>query len=147
RPERENPRIVDQNIDMAVAELDRSLGHGARARRVAKLRRDKIGFASCGTDVRNRLLAAFCIAAYDDDMDANLGQFIGCRPANTVRSSCNKCCQRIGSHWQFPLLSCCFTSIIPLQRALGDENVAATVPGVAAGDACWVEAVGTGRRP
>src|SRR5262252_952057 len=70
----------------------------ARARRVAKLRRDKIGFASCGADVRNRLLAAFCIAAYDDDMDAKLGQFIGCRPANTARSSCNKCCQRIGSH-------------------------------------------------
>src|SRR2546428_14056767 len=64
--------------------------------------------ASCGADVRNRLLAACRIAADDDDMDAKLSQFMGCLPANTARSSCNECCQRIGSHWPFPLISCCF---------------------------------------
>src|SRR5438552_1180752 len=36
-------------------------------------------------------------------MDAKLGQFIGCRPANTARSSCNKRYRRISSHLQFPL--------------------------------------------
>src|SRR5439155_22761930 len=107
-PERKDPRIVDQNIDLAVSEFDRSSRHFARARRVSKVRRYKMRFASCCADVRNRLLAAFRIAAYDDDMDAKLSQFIGCRPANTARSSCNECCQRIGSHLQFPLISCCF---------------------------------------
>jgi len=42
------------------------------------------------------------IAAYDQDMDAKLGQLIGCRPANTARSSCNKGTRRIGNHLQFP---------------------------------------------
>jgi hypothetical protein len=36
-------------------------------------------------------------------MDAKLRQFIGCRPANTARSSSNKCCQRIGSHLKSPI--------------------------------------------
>jgi hypothetical protein len=43
------------------------------------------------------------MAAYDYDMDAKLRQFIGCRPANTARSSSNKCCQRIGSHLESPI--------------------------------------------
>src|SRR5947207_985011 len=43
------------------------------------------------------------MAAYDYDMDAKLRQFIGCRPANTARSSCNKYCQRIGSHLESPI--------------------------------------------
>src|SRR5205807_7252793 len=102
RPEREDPRIVDQNIDMVVSERDRSSRHFARSRRVSKVRRNKIRFASCCADFGNRLLAALYITAYDQDMDAKLGQFIGCRPANTARSSCNKCCQRISSHLQFP---------------------------------------------
>ena len=93
RPERVDPRIVDQNIDMTVADLDRSSGHFARAWRVAKVRRNKIRFASSGADVCNRLLAALRIAADDDDVDAKLGQFRGCRPANPARSSCNKCCR------------------------------------------------------
>jgi len=76
RPEREDPRIVDQNIDMAVPELDGSSGHFPRARRVSKIRRNKIRFASCRTDFRNRLLAAFRIAAYDYDMDAKLASLL-----------------------------------------------------------------------
>ena len=72
RPEREDPRIVDQNIDMAVSELDRSSRHFARARRVPKVRRNKIRFASCCADFRNRLLPALRIAAYDYDVDAKL---------------------------------------------------------------------------
>jgi len=49
---------------MAASELDGSSGHFARARRVLKVRRNKIRFASCGADFCNRLLAAFSIAAY-----------------------------------------------------------------------------------
>src|SRR5207244_6619866 len=101
RAERVDPRIVDQNIDTAVTELDRSSGHFARAGRVSKVRRNKIRFASCCADFRNRLPPALGIAAYDNDMDSKLGQFGGCRPANPARSSCNQCCRRIGSHLPF----------------------------------------------
>src|SRR5205807_2206520 len=80
RPEREDPRIVDQNIDMVVSERDRSSSHLARARRVSKVRRNKIGFASCCTDFRNRFLAALRIAADDDRDDWPLAGFTGqCR--------------------------------------------------------------------
>jgi len=63
RPEREDPRIVDQNIDMAVSELDRPAGCCARTRGVSKIRRHKIGVAARCTDLRNRLLAACRTAA------------------------------------------------------------------------------------
>jgi hypothetical protein len=101
RPERVDPRIVDQNIDMAVTELDRSSRHFAHAGRVSKVRRNEIRFASRCADFRNRLLPALRIATYDYDTDAKLGQFSGCRPANPARSSCNQCCRRIGSHLPF----------------------------------------------
>ena len=68
---------------MAVSELDRSSGHFARARRVAKVRRNKVRLASCCADVRNCLLAALRIAAYDYDMDTKLGQLIGYRPSQS----------------------------------------------------------------
>jgi hypothetical protein len=78
---------------MAISEFDCSSRHFARARRVSKVRRNKIRFASCCADFGNRFLAALDIAADDQDMDAELGQFIRCGPANTARSSCNKCCR------------------------------------------------------
>src|SRR2546423_10624476 len=87
--ERVDPGIVDQNIDLAVAELDGSSRHVARARCVAQVSRKKIRCASCGTDVRHRLLPALHIAADDDDMDAKLGQFRGDRPANPAGSTGN----------------------------------------------------------
>ena len=65
RPERKDSGIVDQNIDIAISEFDRSSRHFARARRISQVRRNKIRFASCCTDFRNRLLAALGIAAYD----------------------------------------------------------------------------------
>jgi len=41
--------------------------------------------------LRNCFLPALGIPADDDDMDAKLSQFVGCRPANSACSSCNKC--------------------------------------------------------
>jgi hypothetical protein len=87
RPERIDPRIIHQNIHMAVSEFDRSFGHFAHARCVPKVRGNEIRFASCSTDLRNCLLSSGRIATYDDDMDAKLSQFIGCRPANPACSS------------------------------------------------------------
>ena len=72
RSEREHARVVDQNIDMAVAKFDRPSRHFAGARRVSKVRRKEIGFPSCGPDFGNRLLAALHIATYDHDVDAKL---------------------------------------------------------------------------
>lgn len=68
---------------MAVPELDGSSGHFPRARRISKIRRNKIRFASCRTDFRNRLLASLHMAAYHYDMDAKLGEFIGCRQSRS----------------------------------------------------------------
>src|SRR2546427_10446974 len=90
RAEREHPRVVDQNIDMAVAEIDRPSRHFAGARRVSKVRRNKIRLPSCGANLSDRLLAALDIAAYDQDMDAKLGEFIGGRPPARPRSA--RCC-------------------------------------------------------
>src|SRR5438094_3114012 len=97
RSEREHPRVVDQNVDTAVSEFDRSSRHFARSRRVSKVRRNKIRLASCCADFGNRLLATFDVASYDQDMDAKLRQLIDCRPSNTARPSRYECC-RCGRH-------------------------------------------------
>src|SRR5216110_88240 len=86
---------------MTVSELDSSSGHFARARRVLKVRRDKIRFASSGADFRNRLLAAFSIAAYDYEVDAKGGELIGYRPADTACATCDQCCGWICTHLRF----------------------------------------------
>src|SRR6266571_9487657 len=86
---------------MAASELDGSFGHFARARRVLKIRRNKIRFASRGADFRNRLLAAFSIAAYDYDVDAKRGELIGYRPADTACATCDQCCGWICTHLRF----------------------------------------------
>src|SRR2546423_15198617 len=88
--ERVDPGIVDQDIDLAVAELDCSSRHVARARRVAQVRRKKIRFASCGTDVCNRLLPALRIAADDDDMHAHLPGFCAMKGGIHWGSKCGK---------------------------------------------------------
>src|SRR6266478_3705039 len=99
---------------MTVSELDGSSGHFARARRVPKVRRNKIPFASCASDFRNRLLAAFSIAAYDYDVDAKRGELIGYRPADTACATCDQCCGWICAHLRF-LGS--FSSTHPTTRA------------------------------
>src|SRR6266480_4632314 len=86
---------------MTVSELDGSSGHFARARRVPKVRRNKIPFASCGADFCNRLLAAFSIATYDYDVDAKRGELIGYRPADTACATCDQCCGWICTHLRF----------------------------------------------
>src|SRR5689334_15255905 len=91
-PEGEDPCVVDQNIDMAISDLDRLLRHGARARSVAKVRRNKIPSPSRGADFLDRLFAALRIAANDQNVDAELCQLIGHGPANAAGSPRNKCC-------------------------------------------------------
>src|SRR6266567_3214563 len=86
---------------MTVSELDSSSGHFARARRVPKVGRNKIRFASCGVDFRNLFLAAFSIAAYDNDVDAKRGELIGYRPADTACATCDQCCGWICTHLRF----------------------------------------------
>ena len=99
RAERKDSRTVDQNIDMALSEFEGSFRHLARRRGVSKVRRYEIRLGSSCADFPNCPLAAFRIAAYDYDMNADLGEFIGGRPPNTARSTSNKCCRRIGSHF------------------------------------------------
>src|SRR5882724_1289775 len=98
-PKREDSRTVDQNVDVPVSEFHCSSRDFPRTRRVLKVKRYKICFASCCADLRNRVFAAFVIATDDYDMHAKLSQFIGCRTANTACSSCDKCCRRIISHF------------------------------------------------
>src|SRR5438128_839273 len=86
---------------MVASELDRSSGHLARARRILKVRRNKIRFASCGADFCNRLLAAFSIPAYDYDVDSKRGELIGYRPADTACATCDQCCGWICTHLRF----------------------------------------------
>src|SRR5438128_382407 len=114
RPEWIDPGIVDENINMTISELDGSSGQFVRARCVLKVRRNKIRFASRGADFRNRLLAAFSIAAYDYDVDAKRGELIRCRPADTACATCDQCCGWICTHLRF-LGS--FSSTYPKTRA------------------------------
>src|SRR5438045_512172 len=99
---------------MAASELDGSSGHFARARRVLKVRRNKISFASRGADFRNRLLAAFSIAAYDYAVNAKGGELIGCRAADTACATCDQCCGWVCAHLRFPGS---FSSTHPKTRA------------------------------
>src|SRR5882762_2973850 len=98
-PKREDSRIVDQNVDVPVSEFHCSSRDFPRARRVPKVKRYKVCFASCCADFGNRLFATIGIATDDYDMDAKLSQFIGCRTANTACPPRNKCCRRIISHF------------------------------------------------
>jgi len=74
---RVNPRIVDQDIDVALAKLDRAPRDLARARGITKIGRNKIRMPARRAYFGNRLFAAFRIPAYDQYMDAQLGQFVG----------------------------------------------------------------------
>ena len=87
-----NPGVVDQDIDMAISELDRFFGDFPRARGISQIRRNKIRFASCSSNLRNCSLPALGIPADDDNMVAELGQFVGRSPADSARPSGNKCC-------------------------------------------------------
>ena len=87
-----NPGVVDQDIDMAISELDRLSGDFTRARGISQVRRNEIGFSSRRPNLRNCFFPAFGVTTDNDDMDAKLSQFIGCGTANPAGSSCNKCC-------------------------------------------------------
>src|SRR6266436_1045029 len=98
-PKREDSRTVDQNVDVPVYEFHCSSRDFPRARRILKVKRYKVCFASCCADFRYGLFASIGIATDDYDMNAKLSQFIGHRPADTTCSSCNQCCRRISSHF------------------------------------------------
>src|SRR5262249_60206183 len=87
RPKRINSGIVDQDIDMAVAKLNRFSRNLTDTGCIQQVRRDKIRLPSRRTYCRNRLLPVFRIAAYDQDMDAQLGKFVGGRPTNAARTA------------------------------------------------------------
>jgi|SRR5579864_3638942 len=74
---------MDQNIDMVVSEFDRFLRHGASTRGVSKVGRNEIHLASRGADFFSRSLAAFRIAANDQNMNAKPGELICHSPADT----------------------------------------------------------------
>ena len=83
--EKEYKKLLEQD-DAAQEEVDKWV-------------RDEAAFREQGAGLPGATLR---IAAGDYDMNAKLRQFIGCRSANPAGSACNKCCQRIGSHLQFP---------------------------------------------
>ena len=75
-PEQINSRVVDQNIHVAISELDRSLRYLACAVCVSKIRQNKIRFASRGPDFVDCLLTALRIAPYNQYVDAELRQLM-----------------------------------------------------------------------
>src|SRR5579863_337340 len=101
-PERIDPRIVDQNIDVAISEFDRPFRHVACASCVSKVRRNKICVASCPANFVDRVLPALGIPAHDQDMDPNLRQFLGRRTTDSTRSSSDKGGSSVTFHPQLP---------------------------------------------
>jgi len=89
-PERIDPSIVDQNIDVGISEFDRPFRHVACAGCISKVRRNKICLASCPANFVDRVLPALGIPAHDQDMDAKVRQFLGRRTTDSARSSSDK---------------------------------------------------------
>ena len=83
-PKREDSRTVDQNVDVPVSEFHCSSCDFTGARRVLKVKRYKVGVASCCADFRDRLFARLDIAACYNDVDASLREFLGCSPPNPL---------------------------------------------------------------
>ena len=80
RPERIDPRVIDQNIDMTISEFDRSFRYIACARCVSKVSGYEIVLASCCADFGNRFLAALRVATHDQNLRAKLSQLVSqCR--------------------------------------------------------------------
>jgi hypothetical protein len=82
---RENPGVVDQNIDVTISDFDRFLGHSTCARCISEIRGNKIRRAACRTNFVDRLLPALRASPYDQDMDPKLGQFISRGATDSTR--------------------------------------------------------------
>jgi hypothetical protein len=66
-----DPRIIYQNIHMAIAEFERSLRDGACAR-VVKIRGNEIRPSSRSADIFDRFVSALGIASYNQNVEAQL---------------------------------------------------------------------------
>ena len=75
---------------MVISELDRLSGDFTRARGISQVRRYEIGFSSRRPNLRNCFFPAFGVATDNDDMDAELSQFVGRRPSYPACSSGNE---------------------------------------------------------
>jgi len=95
------PALLNQNVDVAISEFERSFRNFACAGGISEIGRNEVCFASCGPNFIDCLLPAFRIATHDHNMDAKLRQFIGCGATDSARSSANKRCRGFGRHVQF----------------------------------------------
>jgi len=102
-PKRINPCIVNQNIDVAVSELDGFLGHFPCTGCIPKIRGNEIRFTACCTNFLNCLSPALRTAPDNYRMDAKLSQFVGCRAADSACSSGDKSGRNTACHVQIPL--------------------------------------------
>jgi hypothetical protein len=91
RHERVDARIVDEDINLAVSKFDRSSRNFTGTRGVPKVRRDKVRLSTGCSYFGDRLFAAFHIPAYDQHVNAQLGQFVSDSSTNTTRRSGNEC--------------------------------------------------------
>jgi len=90
-PERIDAGVVDQDIDAAVAKLDRFFRNLTGTRSIVKIGGDEVGLPARRSYLRDRLLAAFHISTYDQYVDAQLRQLVGGGPANSAGPACNQC--------------------------------------------------------
>ena len=104
RPERKHAGVIDQDVDMAVSQLDGLLRDRSGAHSIAKVGRDEIGFPARRPYFGNRPFTAFLIAAHDHDMNARLRQFVGCRAADSARCSGEPSSRRARSSRSFPII-------------------------------------------
>src|SRR6478752_1263234 len=96
RTEWKHAGVINQHVDMVVCQFDGLFRDRARARGIAQVGRDEIGFAARRPYFGDRAFAAFLVAAHHDDTNAGLRQFVGCRAADTARRSGDKGCRGHG---------------------------------------------------
>src|SRR5580698_8360400 len=102
-PERIDPRIVDQNIDVAASEFDRFFCHLACTGCVTKIRGNKVRFASCSPNFIQRAVPAFRAAPYNQNMNTKQSELLGCGATDSARSPGDEC-RRTDCHVQIPRL-------------------------------------------
>jgi hypothetical protein len=72
--EREDAGVVDQDVDVAAAELDGLAGQLARAGLAGQRGGDEVGLAAGGADALDGLVAAGGVSPVHDDVGAVQGQ-------------------------------------------------------------------------
>src|SRR5579864_5049780 len=72
RAEREHASVIDQDVDVALSQLDGLFRNSAGARGVAQVGGYEIGFAARGPYLRNGVFTALYVAADRDYLNAGL---------------------------------------------------------------------------